>query len=206
MYDWFKNIYDEATVNEILPDIIDGIKRLKLVNNLIKITNINEFEKNNSMKTVYFSYAYTTPSSVAESIKEKLSEIGVKVDFYSKGAVYTDIPIKNCDAFVIFLPNNSFSADITKLSMGIQKELALAARLKKDIILAYMSKMAGGPTFYLTEFERSNGENLIKGISGTNSDVIKLLQGEVEIELGTEDDLSWMNTQPKINITLWNSH
>ncbi len=151
------------------------------------------------MKTTYFSYAYTTPNNISEAIKQKLRDIGVNVTFYQKGTTYSDEPIKNCDAFVIFLPNNAFEADITRLSQGIQKELTIAYRLKKDIILAYLSKLANGVTFYFTDIDTKSSK--IKGISGTNSDVIKLLQEEKEINLGDDDNLDWLNP-PKIDIIL----
>lgn len=157
------------------------------------------------MKKIYFSYAYTTPTSVSEGIKHTLLNLGVELSFYQKGTTYSDKPIRDCDAFVLFLPDNAFEADISTLSQGIQKELSLAHQLKKDVILAYLSKMAGGVTFYLTDI--NSRERTIKGISGTNSDVIKLLQEEKEIELGTEDqsdDLDWMSPSSisKINIIL----
>jgi hypothetical protein len=142
------------------------------------------------MKKIYFSYAYSTPNNVSEAIKEKLIELGVKLEFYQKGTAYSDVPVRSCDAFVLFLPNNAFEAEIFRLTQGIQKELNLAYQLKKDIILAYLSKMAGGVTFYLTNIDSKEGK--IKGISGTNSDVIKLFQGESEVQRGDADELDWL--------------
>lgn len=141
------------------------------------------------MKKVYLSFAYTTPAWLSEQAIEKLSEIS-EVSYYVKGSEYSDKPIKECDVFVIILPSNSFSYEVNKLTMGLKKELTQAYNLKKQIILVYYSKMAEGVTFYLTNFDKG----IIEGISGTNSDVIKLLKEE-KIELGTADstDYSWLS-------------
>lgn len=147
------------------------------------------------MKKVYLSFAYTTPAWLSEQAIEKLSEIS-EVEYYIKGSNYTDQPIKDCDVFAIILPSNSFSYEINKLSMGTKKELTQAYNLKKQIILVYYSQLADGVTFYLTNLDRG----MIEGISGTNSDVIKLLKEE-KIELGTADkisDFDWLNNNEEI--------
>jgi hypothetical protein len=143
---------------------------------------------------VYFSYAYTTPARVSDTIKEHLSKLVGKenVTFYERGTEYSDDNIRNSEAFCIFLPNNSFELETTKMSSGIQKELRLAHSLGKHIILAYLSKNAGW-TLYHTTIDKG----VIKGIPGTNSDVVVMLQGEVEIKPGDADipsDLDWLST------------
>ena len=142
------------------------------------------------MKKVYLSFAYSTPTWLSEQAIEALSELS-EVSYYIKGSEYTDTPIKECDVFAMILPANSFSYEVNKLSVGIKKELTQAHNLKKQIILVYYSKLAEGITFYLTEFDKG----VISGVSGSNSDVIKLLKEE-KIELGTADqvsDFSWLN-------------
>jgi len=148
---------------------------------------------------VYFSYAYTTPVQLSDAIKQALSDLvgSSNVLYYVKGTEYTDRNIVNSDVFCIFLPNNSFELEINKMSSGIQKELLLAHKLGKTIILAYYSKLANGITFYFVEL----GAGKIKGIAGTNSDVINLLKKPSEISMGTDDipsEIDWLMTKHNI--------
>lgn len=142
-------------------------------------------------KKIYFSFPYTIQDTIAEEAKEKIMELG-DLSYYIKGTEYTDKPIRECDVFAIMLPGNAFSYEINKLSMGVKKELTLAHSLKKNIILVYYSKLADGITFYLVNMERGT----IEGISGTNSDVIKMIEEEKPMEMGEADvDLSFMKVE-----------
>jgi rRNA maturation endonuclease Nob1 len=148
------------------------------------------------MKKVYFSYAYTTPVEVSEAIKEKLRELGVEVSFYERGTQYSDVPIRECDAFVTFLPNNAVREKISNLSPGIQKELILAYNLKKDIILVTVNYQQ--VAFYLPLVNTKNGT--INSTPDTNQDMIALLQKEPEIQKKSTE-LDWLN-KPETNIIL----
>lgn len=146
------------------------------------------------MKKVYFSYAYTTPPDVAEAIKKKLEEIGVEVSFYTKGDTYTDVPIRECDAFVLLLPNDARKVRISTLSQGIQKELLLAYNLKKNILL-----VDDYSTLYTADIDRR--DTTIERISGTNNNVVRELQQEPE-EKKVYSDLNWLDTQNETDIIL----
>jgi hypothetical protein len=149
------------------------------------------------MKSIYFSYAYTIPKEWAEAIKIKLTEVAdVEVLTYQKGTEYSDLPIRQCDAFVVNLTNNSFESLFSALSPGVQKELVLAVSLKKDIILA---RVEDDHTYlYLSEVNFKDRK--IKAVVNTEEEVIRLLnEPPKKEEVNTE--LDWLQT-PKEDIIL----
>jgi hypothetical protein len=144
------------------------------------------------MKEVYFSYSYKTTEEDAEAIKSKLLGLGLEVLTYQRGTEYSDIPIKNCEAFILLLPDDARRIAISNLTKGIQQELYLAHNLKKDIFL--VDKYT---TLYESYIDTRNGT--IERMSGTNFGVIEKLQQEPKPKKSQE--LDWLKT-PETDIIL----
>lgn len=90
--------------------------------------------------------------------------------FWTRGSVYDhDSTIKDCDVFILMLPNNGWSSYFQDLPMGCRKELKLAISVGKKIFISY--KSGNGRSSYATKHDLE----FITAIAGTYDELKKVI-------------------------------
>ena len=130
------------------------------------------------MSKVYISCPLSVPQTTLTEVSheiEKLGQCGVR--YWERETNYNEEDsIKYCDIFVLILEKNQFAMRKSVLTSGCKKELALAERYNKTIILAY--KCTNGQYFFYDTIITSVG---IQGLTGTANNIKSQLAARTDI-------------------------
>lgn len=107
-------------------------------------------------------------------VADLLKELDLDVSYWHRGKPYTDDAVRNCEIFVVILPDGRFKMPVSQLPAGTMKELKIAAERDIPIYIGYKTKDTIWRT-YPTGYEK--GDSMISGIAAkTKVDGTKSLQ------------------------------
>lgn len=111
-------------------------------------------------------------------IKEKDSK--AKVGYWDRRQFYYENGVKNCDTFIIILPDNEFSYKVSKLPSGVLREYNQARYLDRTIYLGYKSRTTGYMNIYNIKYSFDSG--ILQGIPGTGNNLFLSIQEKIQLE------------------------
>ena len=111
-----------------------------------------------------------------EAVARVLADMNLAVNYWERGTPYTDDAVRNCEIFVVILPDSKWFMPVSQLPAGTSKELKIAAERGIPIYTAYLSHTDSQWRIYESGFKL--GHNTITGISGSSDHLKKYLQDD----------------------------
>lgn len=123
-----------------------------------------------------FKTHISCPVSVSLKVLEECAEVvkgfNSEVYYWERGTYYSDASLKNCDAFVLILPESRFKMKLSDLPIGCRKELKQARDLGKELFLGYRAA-DGHIKIYSLSIEPSR--DFVSGVACTTGDFSKFV-------------------------------
>ena len=124
---------------------------------------------------VYISCPIHIPEKTLKECVNLVKKLGHTPDYWERGSHYDKSEnVKNCDVFVMFLPDGKFMCSADELTIGCKLEFKTAVNQKKPILIAYESK-EGVKIYTMTQHSKVFfGEKIeyISGVSCTGNTVL----------------------------------
>lgn len=120
-------------------------------------------------KSVYVSCPVIMQKSHLTNALDRIEEIiedNACMNYWLENHFYDNNWVKNCDIFILIAPNNSFKFNINELPAGCCRELILAEKLNKTILLGYIN--SNGIYNFYSIIKKNNG-TYYEGVIGTSN-------------------------------------
>lgn len=121
----------------------------------------------------YISCPISVDYSHLQNVYDEVSEIGYDTEFWDRKERYNLQILKDCDVFVLLLPDNRFEIDFRHLPPGCQSELVEANTSNKEIFIGYKRNSDGKIAFYPFDEQAYNHITTVRGGIARTSNVLK---------------------------------